>query len=168
MLKTKKILKNQNGLTIVEMLIYMSLLSIMLIILTEMFVSILNLKADLNALSYNEQDSKYILSRFNADMNGAQNISVPASNGSTTSSMAIVKNGITHTYEVNGDNLQLTNNLGTFNLNSSETIIKNVTFKRIGNNNKDTIQFKFTVESKQIRSGNRTESVNFQTTAGIR
>ena len=159
---------NQKGLSIVEMLIYMGLLSIMLIVLTDMFVSVLNLKADLNATSFNEQDGRFIMARLSQDINNSQSITTPNTPGSTTSNLVIVKNGVTHTFALNGTDLQLTNTSGTFNLNSSETNITNLTFKRIGNGNRDTIQIKYTVESKTIRSGNRTESINFQTTVGIR
>jgi len=159
---------NQKGVTIVEMLIYMGLLSIMLVVLTEMFASILSLRADLNAVSFTEQDGKFILTRLKTDISNSQSITTPATNGSTTTSLAIVKAGVTYTYSVSDDNLQLTTNTGTYNLNSSETSITNVTFKRIGNNNKDTVQIKYTVNGKTIRSGNRTESINFQTTVGIR
>jgi Tfp pilus assembly protein PilW len=162
-----KKLFNQKGTTMVELLIYMGLLAILLAILTDMFVAVLNLKADMNVTSFNEQDGRFILARLEQDISDSQSITTPNTNGSTTSTLSIVKAGVTYSYVASGDYFQLTNNAGTFNLNSSETKIENVSFKRLGNGSKDTVQIKYTVTSKILKNG-KYDSINFQTTVGIR
>lgn len=162
------VIKNQRGVTIVEMLVYIGLLAIILVILTDMFVGIVSMKLDLDALSYNEQDGRFIQARIQQDINNSQTITTPASNGTITSTLVIVKSGVTYTYFLDGDYLKLTNNNGTFKLNSSETKIENLSFKRLGGGRNDTLQIKYKVTSKTIRSGLRTQSINFQSTVGIR
>lgn len=161
-------IKSQRGFTIVEMLIYMGLLSIFLLILTDMLVSILNVKVESEASSFVEQDSKFITARLSYDINQASAITTPASLGGSASSLAIVIGGVTYTYATLGGNLQLTNNLGTSNLNSSETTVTSATFQRIGNvSGKETIKINITVQSTIIKNSG-TESKVIQTTIGRR
>lgn len=158
----------QKGFTLVEMLIYMGLLSIFLITLTDIFVSILDVKAESEATSAVEADSRYIISRLAYDISKASVVSQPASLGATSNSLVMVAGGVTYTYSLNGHNLQLVNDSGANNLNSSESNLSNITFQRIGNNGgKDTIQVIFTINGATQRVAGE-ETRTFQTTLGRR
>lgn len=165
---SKKTCNRKGGFTIVELLIYMALLSGFLIITTELFASIMDVKLESESVSSVEQDGRYILTRLAYDIPQSSSITTPNTLGSTTTSLVMVISGITYTYSINGDNLQLVNNLGTNNLNSTESKISDVSFRKIGNaGGKETIKLNFTVTS--ATTGNTGPEVRtFNTTIGRR
>ena len=166
---TKLKIKNYSrGFTIVELLIYMALLSGFLIITTELFASIMDVKLESEAVSSAEQDGRYILTRLSHDIPQSSSITTPNTLGSTATSLVMIVSGVTYTYSVNGENLQLANNLGTNNLNSTESKISNVSFQKIGNvGGKETIKLSFTVTSSSVRNSGP-EVRTFNTTVGRR
>lgn len=163
----KKYIENYQGFTLVELLIYMGLLGIFLLVLTEMFVSILDVRVDSQATSAVEQDGRYLLARLAYDVNRASSISTPATAGNSGNSLVLVIGGVNYSYSLNSGNLQLTSNQGTNNLNSSETTISSSTFQRLGNGNKDSIRLQITIDSRAQRKKG-VETKIFQTTLGLR
>lgn len=158
----------QAGVTIVEMLLYMGLLSILLVILTDMFVTILQVKLESQATSAVEQDGRYILARLSYDIKRATAISNPAALGATSDTLTMAINAVTHTYAVSGGTLTLTNNLGAAALQSSESTVSSISFQRLGNSGgKDTIAITVTLVSKAIRNSGA-ETRTFQTTVSRR
>lgn len=161
-------MKHKKGLSIVELIIYMGLLSILLMVLTDVFVSILDVRKESEAVTVVEQDGNYILARLFYDVSRASSITTPASPGSSTSSLVINVGGVNYTYSLNSGNLQLVNNNGTDVLNSINTTISNPTFLRIGNSGgKNSIQISFTVSSVTKRN-NGPETKTYQTSVGLR
>ncbi|OGD85669.1 hypothetical protein A2164_03085 [Candidatus Curtissbacteria bacterium RBG_13_35_7] len=160
--------KLHQGFTLVELIIYMGLLGIFLIILTDIFVSMLNVKGKTEAVSYVEQDGRFILSRFGYDIPQASSITIPQNLGESGNSLVMVVNGSTYTYSLVSNNLQLNNGSTTENLNSSETEITAITFQKIGNSGgKNTVKIQFTIESiTQTTTGAETKT--FTTTIGRR
>lgn len=119
------IIKNK-GFTLIELLIYMALVVIFLGILTNLFVSVLDVKNESIAVSSVEQDARLILSRlmYDANQNGALYIST--------------------NYSLVNNNLILNNE----NLNSSETEVLEFTTLPLGNvGGKKSLQVKFKLES---------------------
>ena len=168
--------KANNGFTLIELLIYMGIMTILLTVLTQTFTSILDAQLESQSTSAVQQDGRFILARLSYDIHRVQNQDIvsPSSLGQQTTSLQLTINGVNYAYSLNNGNLQLVNNLGTNNLNSSETTISSLTFKRLGNNSsatllspKNTLQIKYTVTSKVIRP-NGPETKDFQTTIGIR
>ncbi len=160
--------KRKKGLSIVELIIYMGLLSILLVVLTDVFVSIIDVRKESEAVSAVEQDGNYILARLFYDVSRASSISTPASLGASTSSLLITIGGVNYTYSLNGSNLQLVNNNGTDVLNSINTTVSSPTFLRIGNSGgKNTIQISFTVSSVTQRN-HGPETKTYQTSVGLR
>jgi hypothetical protein len=162
---------SQKGTTIVELLLYMSILSILLTTLTSIFVSALDVQSESNATSSVEQDGNYILARLNYDIHRAQSISIPPSNGATSSSFQILIDGINnYTYTIDGNNnLILTNNIGTNNLNNYGTSISNFSVQRFGNIGgiENTLKINFTATGRDERvSGSETK--NFETNISLR
>lgn len=151
----------------IELLMYMGLLSILVGVLSTLFVTILETQVESSATSSVDQDGRYVLARMNYDMHQAQQIVSPSSPGQTASTLQIKVNSINYTYSVNNGNLQLTIASQASNLNSTLSTISNVTFQRIGDgDNDDTIRFNFTAASKkQVHAGPETRS--FQTTLGL-
>ncbi len=158
----------QNGFTIVELVIYMSMLSILLTVLAGVFTQIIDTQLESQATSRVEEDGRFILSRLQYDLNRASAISSPAL-GATGSSLQFTVNGVSYTYDVTGGgDLRLTNDLGTNNLNGYDASVSAMTFKQIGNSGgRTTVQVNFRLTSKTKRPAGP-EVRNFQTTLGIR
>jgi hypothetical protein len=156
------------GVTLVELLIYMGLLAILLVILTEMLVSILNVRLESEAVSSVEQDGRFIISRFAYDIARADSIASPATPGDAGNTLVLNISGDTYTYLVSGTDLQLTNPMGTMSLNGSETLISDMTFQRLGSVGKrNSIKLQFTVTSVTRKNSGQEVKV-FGTTVGVR
>ena len=153
------------GFTLVEIILYMTLVSIFILVLTDIFAAILNVRTESEATSSVEQDARFILARFAYDINRASAIPTPANLGDSNPTLTFTA-GSTYTYAISGIDLQLN---GT-SLNSSETKVSSLSFKKMGNSgsgNKETISIQFTLTSKTQRpSGPQTKT--FNTTIGRR
>src|SRR4030043_150732 len=95
-------LKFQKGFTLVEILLYMGLLAILLVVLTEILVSILAVKTESEATSSVEQDSRFILSRMAYDISCATEINTPPQIGQTRSNLRMTVGGVLYEYAENG------------------------------------------------------------------
>jgi Tfp pilus assembly protein PilV len=148
MINTKK--TNQKGVTLVEVLVYIGLLSIFMLVLVDIFVTILNAKLETESTSTLNQDARYIYSRMAYDITNASSFTVP---NSTTLVVG------TNTYTLGGGNLTL----NSIKLNGIDTKIDSVNFTRLGN----TVKTTFTIESLvKLQSGVQTRTIN--TTFGLR
>lgn len=159
------------GFTIPELLVFMALLSVFLIVLTEIFVSVLSVQTESESTSAVEQDGRFILARFIHDINQASAITAPNYLGSPASNtLQITVDGINYSYSLNGVDLALTNDQGVNNLNSVDTNISNLAFTRLGNDllGKNTLKLSFTIASKAINKTGQPEVKNFTTTVGMR
>lgn len=156
--------------TMVEILLYLALLSILVFVLTDMLISILSTRLESESYATVEQDGRFLLTRLEYDIPQASSISQPPSLGATTSALVMVVNGVTYTYQASGSSLALTNNNGTDMLQSSETSISALSFFRLGNpSGKDTIQVQFTLTGKTQRTGTGVgDSQTFSTTVSRR
>lgn len=166
----KTILSIQKGFTLVELLIYMGLLSILLGVLTSIFVTALDVQLESESSSAIVQDGNYILSKLAADMHKATNISIPNSLGTTNDNFEIVVDGVNYNYSIDAnENLVLENDLGTDSLNSYDSRIANLSAQRLGNAGKieDNLRISFTITSR-IRKPSGFETKNFQTNLGLR
>jgi len=161
---------SQKGVTIVELLLYMAILSVLLTILTSIFVSALDVQSESNAASSVEQDGNYIIARLAYDVHRAQSINIPSSNGATNDNFQIVIGGVNYTYSTDANNnMILVNDLGTSNLNNYGASVSAFLVQRLGNTGKieNTLKINFTITSRTKRvSGFETR--NFQTNLSLR
>lgn len=159
--------RNIIGVTLVELLIYMALVSMFMIILVELFTSILKLELTTQSTSALASDTRFIVARMGYDIENAENISIPLTLGQTTSTLIFQNSdGATYTYTRDANNNLLLNGIP---LNSSDTSISDITFQKIGydNNEPSTVQVKFTITSNIIETtGPRSQII--QTTYGLR
>lgn len=159
------------GFTLVELLLYMGIFTILLTVTLQMFGSIFDVQLESQATSAVEADGRFILTRFSYDLSAAQSISVPVAPGNSDPTLSIIINGQTFTYSLNNGNLLLQNQgAGTSDqLNSSETSVSDVSFLRLagGTGGKDVVQMSFTLTSEVTQRSGK-EVTTFQTTAGIR
>ena len=123
---------SRKGFTLIELAIYMGILAILLLVLSSFFNSAMDTLLSSQATSPTEQDSKFILNRLFYDITNADSLTMPVNPGDSGQTMQLVHNGITYTYTLTGNNLTLADNVGTDVLNSPQTTISNLSFKRIG------------------------------------
>lgn len=160
--------RQKRGFTIVELLVYMGLMSIFLVVLLGIFTASLNAKLASESTSGVSQDSRYILSKLSYDINNADSIVLPGL-GETSASLQMVTSGSTSTYAISGGNLVKTENGVSMNLNGIDTQLSSISFKNIGNpEGKPTIQVVYTLGSKIIVQGGQTQTQTINTTIGTR
>lgn len=142
----------QKGVTIIELIVYIGLLSIFMLVLLDVFVTILNNKLETEATSSLNQDARYIYSKMSYDVANADSFTVPAAT-------QLNLNAGSEIYNLSGGNLLLNSE----RLNSQETKVDNISFVKVGN----TVQVSFTIESLVLlSSGEKTRTI--KTTFGLR
>ena len=160
--------RRREGFTLLELVLYIGIFSILLMVFVQFFSSILDVGQESAAISSVNQDSQFILDRLSFDIHRAQSITTPGVLGEITNSLQIAIDGINYTYYLGSGNLLLSNDSGINMLNGFDTTVSNVTFRKIGNiGGKDTIIIGFTLTSKVLRKGGA-EVKNFQTAIGLR
>lgn len=164
-------LKNsQKGVTIIELILYMSILTVLLTILTSIFVSALDVQSESQATSSVEQDGNYILARLEYDIHRAISINIPATNGAISNNFQLAINGVNYTYSLDANNnLIIANNSESNNLNNYGSNVSDFSVQRLGNTGgiENTLKINFTITSRTKRiSGFETK--NFQTNLSLR
>ena len=167
--------RTQQGYTLIELVVYMGLLGILLVILSQFFIAALNVQLVSKADTVVEQDGAYVLARLTYDLRRAITVTQP-SLGQTvaTLSATIIDEGVNtlYTYTIEGDAMMLDRAGEDVRLNSDQSSITNFSLTRIGNSGqsptaKDTIRVGFTVQSKAITSSGA-QSLDYQTTVSLR
>ena len=147
----------QKGFTLVELLIYFGLLSILMTILMRVFTGITDVQLSSEAASHVAEDARYIYSRLVYDVPRASNIV------SSGSSLILLINGVANTYSVSSGNLVLANGDGINQLNSVGTQVSDLSFTEIGK----SIQIKYTITST-TQDINGPDSKIIETTIALR
>jgi prepilin-type N-terminal cleavage/methylation domain-containing protein len=157
----------RKGFTLVELIIYMGIFSVLIFIFTDIFVSSIQTKTSGEATAYVNQDANFILRKFEHDLNNANVISQPVPSVSSDSLDFIIY-GQPVTYRLNNGILERVNGAEINSLNSFGTTVTGLTFTNLGNmEGKGVIRIDITLESK-ARVNNRPEVINLQTTVGLR
>lgn len=158
----------KKGFTLIELLLFLALFTIILGVLTNLFSVIVDTQSDVESTSVVENDSKFITTRLMYDIQRASSITTPSSLGAQGSALDLVIDGVTYQYNLVNDNLQLTANSETNNLNSSLTKLTNLTFQRMGNTGgKHALRINFTIESRNTTAAGQ-ESKDIETMVGLR
>lgn len=157
-----------SGFTLVELLIFIGLFSVILLVLSSLFSSIVQQQLENQGMSSVETDSAYLLSRFAYDVGRADAIVTPVANGETSQVLVLEINGQQYEYSMSGDTLQLTTASGGGALTSNRTIVSNLQFQKIGNESGvPTVQVRMTLSSRAENSTGR-ETATINTTFGLR
>lgn len=169
-------MKTKQGFTLIEFLIYIGLLSILLAIMSQVFLATLSIRTESEGATNIQQDGRYILSRLTYDVYRAKSISAPAV-GSTGGalSLTITENGtdVSYRYSTASGNLWLT--IGAANpvqLNSSTVTLTAFSIQRIGNSGqildaRDTAKIHIGLQGKSDVSQGA-KNLLLDTTLGLR
>ena len=169
----KKYLKEKNqGFTLVELLLYMGIFSILLVALFQLFTSIIDTQIESQSSSSVFLDGQYILNRSRYDIQRAKSIITPSSQGEQGTTTKLSIENTTYTYSLVDGNLALTNDVAstTGQLNSADTTVSNLNFTRLSDTqgkNSDTLTISLSLTSNIIKRGGP-KAENFKTTVGIR
>ena len=156
------------GFTLVELLIYMGLLTVLILVFTDIFTSIIDNQLSSRNTSNVADDGRYIYSRFIYDVARSQAIIEPASYGSSSASMVLSIDGQNYTYSQVTNNLVVTSPAGAFALNGHGSSISGLLFTKVGTTSaKSTVRVNFTVKGIVTSRGILDQQI-FQTTAGLR
>lgn len=168
-------MKRHDGFTLLELLLYIGLTSILIAILSQVFLATLSVRLESQNTTSVQQDGRYILARMTYDIHRATSVTIPAL-GQTSSGMSLVihENGVdrTYFYTLDGSNLTLTVGTASAQLNSAGSRISSLAITRLGNSAsissaKDTLTISMTlVESAAVKSG--TQALQLQSTVGLR
>ncbi len=159
---------SDKGFTLVELIIYMGLLTVMVLVFTDIFTSIIDNQLSSENTSSVADDGRYIYSRFIYDVNRADAILTPSGFGSSSASLVLVINGVTTTYEATNGSLLVTTPSGSTALNGYGSSIDSLLFTKVGTPSaEDTVQINFTVNGN-INTRGISDTQVFQTTAGLR
>jgi type II secretory pathway pseudopilin PulG len=158
----------QSGVTFVELLLVMGLLSIFLVVLTTVFTTTLDVQNQTNSYSAVVSDGRFIMARLNYDIARATAVTTPTALGDSGPTLVITVDGNTYTYDLSGSNLQLTDDTGSANLNGGGTTVSDVDFQRIGNaGGMETIRYSFKLTSTAKHDG-KSDSQTFTSSAELR
>jgi prepilin-type N-terminal cleavage/methylation domain-containing protein len=156
-------MRNQKGFTMIELILYMGLFSILLLVLLQIFSSILSVHLESQATSSVDQEANFILSRLTYDVHRAKTIDTPS-----ISTLHLTGTGMDETYAISGNSLQLTDVSGPEKLNSSD-VTPSITYTILGDTGKQqSVQIKLTMTSNIKRTGGLIETQTYTTTVQTR
>ncbi|MBI4080641.1 MAG: prepilin-type N-terminal cleavage/methylation domain-containing protein [Candidatus Levybacteria bacterium] len=160
--------KAERGFTLVEMIISMGLLLILLLVFAQILSSLLDVQIESESTSYLQQDNRFIVLRLTRDIHEVSTIIIPGSVGEQSNTLQIQVDGIDYTYTVQNNNLILTDNSGSYALNSHDTTVSNLSFHRLGKiNGKNSIRVQLRLTSK-AQQAKGPDIRDIQTTIGLR
>jgi type II secretory pathway pseudopilin PulG len=170
-LNSRIILHRRNktkGMTLIETVIYILILTSFLIIITQSFISILDVGKESQSASGVESDARYIISRLSYDISNTDDIVSPVNLGSQSSSLTILTGTNVITYSFSNGNLIIDDDKGTDQLNSIDTQASDISFQRLGESGgKNIIKTRFTLTSTINQTGGA-ETKYYETISGTR
>jgi prepilin-type N-terminal cleavage/methylation domain-containing protein len=149
------------GFTLVELLIYMALMGIFLVVLSDIFTATLSTKLKSESVAALDQDARYILSKLSYEIANAESVQLPAS-GSSGTTLRISTDVGSKTFASASGNLMLTENGVGSSLNGKDTSLTELNFRSVSaDGGKPTINFSVTLRSQiTANTGQNTKTVN--------
>jgi hypothetical protein len=159
----------KRGFTIMEMLLYMGIISVFLLVLSGVLIAVLDTQLQSNSASSVDQGGQYLLVRLQYDVRRAQSIITPAAIGSTADSLSLNIGGVTYAFSVNSGVLSTTFGGKSYALSPYDVSISNFTITRIGNTGgKNSLRIGFSVTSNTVSTTQKSQVRNYQTTIDLR
>ena len=129
--------KNQKkrGFSLFELLIYISVLSIIVVVISSILISFSNSNARSQAISEVNSSVRFASELLRQDLKNASSISVPAT-GNSSSTLTLVRNGVTIVYDTASGILRRKEGAASaVNITNSNIVVGTPTFTRIENTN---------------------------------
>jgi len=146
----------------------MGILSIVLLVFIDLFISMSRLRTESDAVSNVQEDTGYLLNKFIYDIHQAKTITTPATPLAQSNSLVMTINGTTYTYSSQSGNLNLNDSLTNYQMNGYDTTLTNLLFTRLGSGNAfDVIKINFTLRSR-VKKQSGFETQSYETIVGLR
>lgn len=126
--------KRPNGFTLIEVMIYVVLVSGILIGATSFAISIINNRTKSFAIQEVEQNSRFMLEKITQAVRSARNIAAPAIGATDTTLELVISDGAKNPiiFALNGSSLSMTQGAGpTLDLHSGNVEVSNLTFTNL-------------------------------------
>lgn len=141
-------IKKNLGLSILELLIYVSILSGLVMISTNMFISLSRGSGQSQAKNEVDTAMRFVTDLLKQDIKNAASISIPTS-GNSSSTLTLLRNSKTIVYDVSDGMIRRKEDAGSpVNIFSPNVSVGSTTFTRIENTN---LIFNLTTTSIQIK-----------------
>lgn len=161
-------LQAKQGFTLIETMIYMGLLAMILLVITNLMITTSVFSQEETARIEIQQTGRYQLEKIVRDLENTTAISTP-SDASPTNNLVVTTSGGQISYQLSGNNLTRQTISSTENTNSNQVKIDSVNFRRIGNaGGKPTIEITINVNYIGQVEGNRNISQTFTTTYSLK
>lgn len=163
------------GFTLIELLIYVGLSSILIAIMSQLFLAVLSVRLESKHTTGVQQDGRFILTRLSHDIRRAQSAVAPLL-GQTQSGLTlrVNENGVlqTYAYAVSGSDLMLTTGTDSVKLNGTDSVVRVFSVQRSGNSDslataKDTFTIHLVMEGRSDVSVGQ-QTLDLTTTVGMR
>lgn len=118
-----------------ELLVYMAILSVIVVILANSFLSLVRGRNQISGRGEVSSALRFAAAKINQDIKSASSVGIPASMNATSSSLQVVSDGVTITYDVSGGQLRRNIGGGPEAITSSLVTITNLVFTRLENFN---------------------------------
>ncbi len=163
-----KVNLREKGVTIAELVVYMGILSIVLLLFVQLFALIVNKQLETESVSSVQQDSNYLLLKFNHDFQQMDSITLPSQPGQTSLVLKCATNMLETQYLVENQRLIASTSGTKIQLNGYDTIVSNPLFIRLGNgSSNDVVRITFDITSKAKKQSG-SEYYQFNSTFGLR
>src|SRR3989344_3081981 len=96
---------SQKGTSLIEVILYMALFSIIIVVIVDLLITSGSLKTESESQSGLQIDAAFITSRLSYEVRNADTITTPAAIGQTTNSLVVTSGSETHTHSLSGNNL---------------------------------------------------------------
>ncbi len=163
MKKVTKLL-TQKGTSLIEVILYIALFSIIIVVVVDLLMTSGSLKTESESQSGIQDDAALINSRLSYEIRNADALTSPATIGQIANSLNLTTGSEVHNFSLSGNNFVYQKTLGatvtSANLNSSLTAVSNLTFQALGfSGGKLSIKADYTLtELKAIQQGNQTKN----------
>jgi len=170
----KKLIDSKKGTSLIELILYFSLLGIVLIVATDIMLKTSEFSLESSVRNNLQDDGRFIISRLSYDIRRADTITTPSTIGDSTAILFLTIGTDTVTYSLVGTNLDLEEKTGpptkiqNATVNSTNTKVNSINFERLGNaSGKHTIKISFDLEDSQAQKGGPKQKT-FETVVSLR
>ena len=158
---------NHSGVTLVETLLVMGLMSGLLIVLATIFTASIDVQQSSSAYSATTISGRYIVAKLNYDISHSTAILSPNAPGATNNVLVLAANNTSYLYRMNNNTMQFVADARPYSLSSDDVIVSGISFKYYGDGIKSPmIQYTFTLSSV-VKSHGTSDSQTFTGSAGL-
>ncbi len=153
--------RDQRGVTLIELMITMGLLSAFLVLLTTIFTSSIDVQSQTGSYAAVTSDGRFVLARLAYDIRRASAIGVPAGLGDTGSSLTLTIDGSTYIYAVQDGRLAVAVDGDSDYLTGQDATVSGLNFQKLGTSEDESVRYSFTLTAN---AGHHDDSQTYTST----